>query len=296
MWYSASKQWALVVGVVALTAGKRNPGSSTPPPVDVRPSVALRVAIDARDYLQRIDDPACTRDCRTVRDALADSTLAIVRGTYPFLNWDDPEHATDTVNVRLISKKGEMPWILLELRVLSRSARMPPETTIVDFENSRAFRAREERDDWSADSLRREWAKRMREMLRNENLVESVFGRIPLNVPAKIVYGRRWLVNVQAQTIRQAHYQTPTFEVRPLFSDPVEGVDSVLVRLAPCNQVEDLKGYNCDMSRIVFRSQTIVSGSASIDSVLRRASLSDVARVHLVTFKADPTLGGATWH
>jgi len=296
MWFSASKSWALVVGVVALSASRSNPGIPVPPPLEVRPSVALLVTIDATDYLEKIDDTACMRDCRTLRDALADSTLAIVRDTYPFLNWDDPQHATDTVNVRLTSKGSQIPWILLDLRVSPPNVGMRPESTLVDFENFKAFHDRDDRGDWSVDSLRRQWAKRMREMLRNENLVESVFGRIPINAPAKI-NGRRWHVNVPGRKIRQVSYETPTFEIHTLFRDPDEGVDSVSVRLAPCNQTPDWQAYNCGVSRILFRSQTIASGP-SLDSVLRRASFDDVSRVHLVTFKADAArggLGGATW-
>jgi hypothetical protein len=293
---STSKRWTLALGVAALSAGGSAPGSRVSPPVEVRPSVALLLTIDATDYLDKINDATCSRDCRRVRDALADSTLAIVRGTYPFLNWDDPQHATDTVIVRLTSKgAGEIPWILLDLRVSPPSGR--PESTLVDFENYRAFRDRDERDDWSADSLRRQWAKRMREMLRNENLVESVFGRIPINAPAKI-NGRRWYVNVPGRRIRQVSYETPTFQIRTVFRDPVDGVDTVWIRLAPCNMTSDWQGYNCGISRILFSSKTVAAG-ASLDSVLQRASFDDVARVHLVTFKADTAqggLGGATWH
>jgi hypothetical protein len=289
-----SKSWALVVGVVALSASKSNPESRDPPPVDVRPSVALLVTIDATDYLEKINDAACLRDCRIVRDALADSTLAIVRGTYPFLNWDDRQNATDTVNVRLTSKGSQVPWIVLDLRVSPATVR--PESTLVDFETFKAFHDRDDRDDWSVDSLRRQWAKRMRDMLRNENLVESVFGRIPINAPAKI-NGRRWYVNVPARKIRQVSYETPTFEIRTLYSHPVQGVDSVSIRLAPCNQTPDFQSYNCGISRIVFRSRAVATG-ASLDSVLQQASFANVARVNLVTFKADTArggLGGATW-
>lgn len=299
MSYSGSKRWILGPAVLALSAstGASRPPLSAAPPAAVRPAVALLVAIEATDYLKKVNDMECARECRIVRDALADSTLAIVRGAYPFLNWDDPQHATDTINVRLTSRTGDTPWIMLELRVLSARARMPSESTLVDFENFKAFHDRDDRNDWSADSLRREWAKRLREKLQNENLVESVFGQIPINAPAKVVRGR-WHVGVAPKTIRQASYQTPTFEIRTLFRDPVEGADSVSVRLAPCMHTDDWKGYNCAVSRIVFGSQKVASG-ASLDSVLLRASLDSVSSIHLVTFKADTAaggIGGAKWH
>jgi hypothetical protein len=271
----------------------------------MRPSVALLVTIDARDYLQKISDTLCTLECRVVEKALADSALAIVRGTYPFLNWDDPQHATDTIDVRLTSKSGYVPALLLDLRVVSVSKRMPPESTLLDFENYKAYRERDERDDWSVDSLRRQWSKRMRETLRNENLVESVFGQIPLNAAASSFHGTRWLVNVPPGTIHQVTWEPPTFEIRPMYRDPIEGVDSVAVRLNDCNQMPELKAYNCKISRIVFRSHRLIMGD-SIAAVLSHATLDGVTRVHLVTFRADSSKtdrrasesagGGATWH
>jgi hypothetical protein len=297
MSYSASKRWMLVVAVVALTASSPNPGIRTTAVVDVRPSVALLVTIDARDYLQKIADTLCALECRVVRDALADSALAIVRGTYPFLNWDDPQHATDTIYVRLTSKAGYVPALLLDLRVVSASARMPPESTLVDFENYKAYRERDESDDWSVDSLRRQWAKRMRETLRSENLVESVFGQIPVNVSAHSLQGVRWLVNLASEDINQATYERPTFEVRPMYRSAVEGNDSVAVSLGDCMEWDERKAYNCKVSQIVFRSHRVVTGD-SIAPVLSKATLDPVSRVHLVTFKANPsrTSGGGTWH
>src|SRR5712672_905664 len=180
MWYSASTRCLLAFMALALTASRNNPRPRPGSIPGVRPEVMLVMAIDAREYLQKINDAGCVADCRIVRDALADSVLAIVRGAYPFLSWEDPQNATDTIIVRLTSKNVDNPWILLELRALARDAHRPADTTRVDFENFRAFRDRDDRNDWSADSLRRQWAKRMRQMLVNDNMVESVFGKIPI--------------------------------------------------------------------------------------------------------------------
>jgi hypothetical protein len=252
----------------------------------------LVVAIDAREYLQKINDTDCVADCRIVRDALADSVLAIVRGAYPFLSWEDPQNATDTIVVRLTSKNVDTPWILLELRALARdAARRPADSTRVDFENFRAFRDRDDRNDWSADSLRRQWAKRMRQMLVNDNMVESVFGKIPINAPAHPLTGIKWYVDVAPGSIHEDANASPIFDVRTLYSHRVNGDDSVSVRLSNCmHNPPDWKAYKCDISRIAFGSGRVATGAA-IDTVMTGASLGNVSTIHLVTFKAGQ--GGA---
>lgn len=250
------------------------------------------VGIDAREYLQKINDMDCIADCRIVRDALADSVLAIVRGAYPFLSWEDPQNATDTIVVRLTSKNGDTPWILLELRALARDATTrPADSTRVDFENFRAFRDRDDRNDWSADSLRRQWAKRMRQMLVNDNMVESVFGKIPINSPAHRLSGKKWWVGVAPGSIHEDINASPIFDVRTLYSHPENGDDSVSVRLSACMHTPDWKSYKCDMSRIVFGSGRVAATDTAIDAVMVGASLDSVSTIHLVTFKLGQ--GGA---
>jgi hypothetical protein len=175
---------------------------------------------------------------------------------------------------------------------------MPPENTVVDFETFRAYRDRDDRGDWSVDSLRREWGKRMRGMLRNENMVEAVFGQIPINATARRLDKTRWYVDVAPDSTRQASYATPTFDVRTVFHDPRAGEDSVTVRLAPCNYTAHFRAYNCGTSQIVFGSREIASGG-KLDSVLNQASLDSVSKVHLVTYTAGQSAvgaGGGTWH
>jgi hypothetical protein len=250
----------------------------------------LVVAIDAREYLQKLNDMNCVAVCRIVRDALADSVLAIVRGAYPFLSWEDPQNATDTIVVRLTSKNIDSPWILLDLRALARDAARPPDSTRVDFENYRAFRDRDERNDWSADSLRRQWAKRMRQMLVNDNMVESVFGRIPINAPAHGLTGIKWWVGVAPGSLHADVNASPIFDVRTLYSHPDKGDDSVSVRLSDCMHTPDWKAYKCDISRISFGSGRVATGAA-IDTEMTGASLGSVSTIHLVTFKVGQ--GGA---
>jgi hypothetical protein len=290
MYYSASKRCLLALAAIALTASRNNPRPPTSPPQGIRPEVMLVVVIDAREYLQKINDTDCLADCRIVRDALADSVLAIVRSAYPFLSWEDPQNATDTVVVRLTSKNIDTPWILLELRALARDARRPADSTRMDFENFRAFRDRDDRNDWSAPALRREWAKRMREMLVNDNMVESVFGKIPINAPAHSLSGNKWYVGVAPESIHEDVNASPIFDVRTLYSHPENGDDSVSVRLSACMHTDGWKAYKCEISRIGFGSGRVVTGPA-IDTVMTGASLSSVSTVHLVTFK--PGQGGA---
>jgi len=275
---------------LALTASRNNPRPRPGSIPGVRPEVMLVMAIDAREYLQKINDAGCVADCRIVRDALADSVLAIVRGAYPFLSWEDPQNATDTIIVRLTSKNVDNPWILLELRALARDAHRPADTTRVDFENFRAFRDRDDRNDWSADSLRRQWAKRMRQMLVNDNMVESVFGKIPINAPAHPLSGIKWYVGVAPESIHEDANASPIFDVRTLYRHPENGDDSVSVRLSACMHTDGWKAYKCEISRIGFGSGRVATGAA-IDTVMTGASLGSVSTIHLVTFKAGQ--GGA---
>jgi hypothetical protein len=132
----------------------------------------------------------------------------------------------------------------------------------------------------------------MREMLTNENLVESVFGKIPINAPARSLSGKKWHVDVAPDTIHQSTSVTPIFEVRTLYRHPENGDDSVSVRLSSCMHADNWNAYKCDISRIGFGSGEVVTG-AGIDSVLKGASLDRVSTVHLVTFTAGA--GGGKW-
>jgi hypothetical protein len=297
MWSFTTRRWALVACVVgASTITLAAVRHHALPPVPVRPAVALFMSIDATEYLTKLDDPTCTRDCRALRDALAESTFAIVRTAYPFLNWDDAAHATDTVNLRLTSKGISAPWSLIEFRIRAPQPRMQPERLLVDFEPYDDFKERDLRDDWSIDSLRRQWVRRMRAKLTNPNLVETVFGRIPINAPVKIT-GTVGHVGVRGRSIYQANYERPAFDVTTQVSDPVTGSDQVVIRLNPCRGIGE-PDYNCDVARIIYPSRDTLTG-ARLATLLGRASFAPSSQVRLVLFRADKEhsgLQGATWH
>ncbi len=296
MWSFATSRLALAAGIatasaVTLAAVRLH----APPPVAIRPAVALFVSIDASEYLTKLDDPACVRDCRALREALADSALAIVRAAYPFLNWDDAAHASDTVNLRLTSKGISAPWSLIEFRIRASQPRMQPDRLLIDFEPYDDFKVRDMRDDWSVDSLRRQWTRRMRAKLTNPNLVETVFGRIPINAPVKIT-GTVGHVGVRGRSIYQANYERPAFDVTTQVTDPVTGSDQVVVRLHPCRGIGE-PDYNCDIARIIYPSKDTLTG-ARLSTLLARASFTPSSQVRLVLFRADAEhsgVQGATW-
>ena len=296
MWSFETRRWALVAGVVSVSAiTLAATHHHAPPPVAVRPAVALRVSIDAIEYLTILDDPTCARDCRSLRDALADSAFAIVRTAYPFLNWDAGANASDTVNLRLTSKGISAPWSLIEFRIRASQPRMQPDRLLVDFEPYDDFVARDERDDWSVDSLRRQWTRLMRAKLTNPNLVETVFGRIPLNAPVRI-RGRVGLVGVRGRSIYQATDERPAFDVTTQVSDPVTGGDQVVIRLNPCRGIGEPE-YNCNVARVIYPSGDTLTGTR-LEGLLDRASFAQSSQVRLVLFRADTErsgLPGATW-
>ena len=296
MWSFATRRWALIAGVVSVSAitlaATRH---HAPPPVAVRPAVALLVSIDANEYLTKLDDPQCARDCRSLRDALADSALAIVRAAYPCLNWDEGAQASDTVNLRLTSKGSGAPWTLMEVRIRAPQPRMQPDRLLIDFEPYLDYKARDERDDWTVDSLRRQWTRLMRAKLTNTNLVETVFGRIPINAPVRI-RGTVGFVGVRGRSISQANYERPAFDVTTQVNDPVTGSDQVVIRLNPCRGIDGPE-YNCTVARVIYPSGDTLTG-ARLETLLSRAAFAQSLQVRLVVFRADTErsgLPGATW-
>ena len=296
MWSFETRRWALAAGVVSLSAvtlaATRHPA---PPPITVRPSVALFLSIDAAEYLTKLDDPGCTQDCGVLRAALADSALAIVRATYPFLNWDDGAHATDTVNLRVTSRGISAPWSQIEFRIRASQPRMQPDRLLIDFEPYDDFKRRDLRDDWSVDSLRRQWIRRMRTKLTNPNLVETVFGRIPINAPVNIS-GSIGHVGLRGRSINQTNDLRPWFDVTTKVTDPTTGSDQVVVRLKPCRGIGEPE-YNCDVSRVIYPSGDTLTGTR-LATLLSRASFAPSSQVRLVLFQADAEHGGVpgtTW-
>ena len=272
---------SIVAGLLALTALGTAPHGRA---AVKRPAVAVTLSIEAEQYRRRLNDMKCERACLQLQTRLADSVKAVLKRTYPFLDWAG-ESAQDTVVMRWIhAPPVDVPVTRLDFRIAGPVPRMRQPSFPVDLESFTEMNSRLPAR-WNQDSLLKEWVGRLATRLVEPEILVTVFGRIPIVATAKFPKKGFAEVLVLPQEIGAAPRSRPVFALETTITDPgLNTRDTAELLLHKCKTNGDNTGFVCEISSANYESDR-VRGPQLLD-LLGRATIA-VGSVHVIEFVSD---------